>query len=281
MDFVTTKDGTRLFVRSQGSGPPVVIPYGISLGFDALADSHTIIFYDPRNRGFSDPVPGNIELDVEDLDDVRRELGHETIALLGHSYLGLLSALYAIRHPDRVSRALLIGPEKPRATTQYPPHLAYQDAVVPEIFGKLKAYDPTAPDPVTRFWNILRPMYVLDPAHASRVRWERPDAPRELGFMAYWLSTLLPSLQRLSLTDADFARATAPVLVIHGRQDRSAPYGGGREWAMRLQNARLVTAENSAHAPWLEHPEAMWPLMRQFLGGEWPAAAEKVTSLEP
>ena len=50
---------------------------------------------------------------------------------------------------------------------------------------------------------------------------------------------------------------------------------------MRLPNARLVTVEKSAHAPWLEHPDTVWPLIRQFLRGEWPAAAENVTALEP
>lgn len=281
MDFVTTKDGTRLYARAQGSGPALVIPYGSSLGFDALADTHTVIVYDPRNRGFSDAVPGSIDLDVDDLEDVRRTLGHEKISLLGHSYLGLLCALYAIRYPAHVSRAILIGPAQPHAATQYPPPLSYVDAVMGEVFGKMQTFDPTAPNPVTRFWDIMRPMFVADPANASRIRWERPDAPREAGFMAYWMGTLLPSLQRLQLGDADFARATAPTFIVHGRKDRNGPYGGGREWALRLPDARLLSIDDVGHAPWIERPDVVMPALRAFLAGDWPAGAEKVTSLEP
>src|SRR5437667_10930358 len=39
-------------------------------------------------------------------------------------------------------------------------------------------------------------------------------------------------------------------LTVHGTKDRSSPYGGGREWALMLPNARLLTIENVAHAPW-------------------------------
>jgi pimeloyl-ACP methyl ester carboxylesterase len=45
-----------------------------------------------------------------------------------------------------------------------------------------------------------------------------------------------------------------PVLVVHGTKDRSAPYGGGRDWAAMLPNARLVTVTNAGHVPWIEKP---------------------------
>ena len=62
-------------------------------------------------------------------------------------------------------------------------------------------------------------------------------------------------------------------------RDRSAPYGGGREWAMMLPDARLVSIENAGHAPWVENPELVFGWIRTFLDGEWPEAAEKVTSI--
>ena len=39
------------------------------------------------------------------------------------------------------------------------------------------------------------------------------------------------------------ARVRAPVLTIHGTWDRNAPYAGGREWALTLPDARLITVE--------------------------------------
>jgi pimeloyl-ACP methyl ester carboxylesterase len=65
---------------------------------------------------------------------------------------------------------------------------------------------------------------------------------------------------------------TCPVLVVHGTADRSAAYEGGRAWARRLPNARLLTVDGVAHAPWIERPDIIGDLAR-FLDGAWPAAA--------
>jgi pimeloyl-ACP methyl ester carboxylesterase len=68
------------------------------------------------------------------------------------------------------------------------------------------------------------------------------------------------------------------VLTIHGIKDRNAPYGAGREWASKLQNARLLTIENGAHNSWVDAPEVIFPAIREFLDGKWPEAARKIAS---
>ena len=98
--------------------------------------------------------------------------------------------------------------------------------------------------------------------------------------MKQYTDYVLASIQALDLTDADYARATAPVLAIHGRQDRSASYGGGREWALRLPNARLITVDNAAHVPWIEDPDKVFGAISAFLDGGWPPSAERVTTLD-
>jgi len=72
---------------------------------------------------------------------------------------------------------------------------------------------------------------------------------------------------------------SAPVLNVHGTKERSAPYGGGREWALILPNARFLTIDNVAHAPWIEAPEKVLGPIGTFLNGTWPEAAEKVEAL--
>ena len=46
-----------------------------------------------------------------------------------------------------------------------------------------------------------------------------------------------------------------PVLTIHGTWDRNAPYAAGREWALTLPNARLITVEGAAHQVTADAPE--------------------------
>jgi proline iminopeptidase len=292
--FLTTDDGVRLFFQTVGSGPQtVVVPNGFYLvdDFAPLANGRTMIFYDARNRGRSEPVADasklerGIHRDVDDLDVVRRHFGVDVIDVMGHSYMGLMVILYAIKYGAHVNRVVQIGPMEPQQGKQYPPHLSGADATLQECLTRLadlqKERGTIEPQEFCRkFWSILRVIYVANPADAERIRWERCDLPNELNLMKYWTTITLPSIQRLNLTAEDIGSVKAPVLTVHGRKDRSAPYGGGREWALTLPNARLVTIDGAAHAPWIEAPEQVFGSIRTFLDGAWPEAAQNVESLE-
>jgi pimeloyl-ACP methyl ester carboxylesterase len=99
--------------------------------------------------------------------------------------------------------------------------------------------------------------------------------------MAYWTEHVLPSIQAIKLDADDLAAIEAPVLTIHGTRDRSAPYGGGRDWSRLLPNARLLTVEHAAHAPWIEAPGKVFGSIETFLNGAWPNGVTKVESLDP
>jgi pimeloyl-ACP methyl ester carboxylesterase len=287
-------DGVRLYFQKVGSGPKrVLIPNGFYFlaDFQHLADERTLIFYDVRNRGRSDEVSDpvklarGIEQDVDDLDAVRRHFGIERADIIGHSYIGLMVALYAMKHATHVGRAVLLGPMQPDAAKQYPAHLTGVDAVFSDVMAKIGRImqEPRPGDPVEackNFWSVLRVMYLVNPADAERIDWGRCDLPNERNFMRYWMGYILPSIQSLKLAADDFAKATAPLLIVHGTKDRNAPYGGGRDWAMQLPNARLVTVENACHAPWIEAPALVFGSIKRFLDGAWPETAEKVRSLE-
>src|SRR6266850_5804501 len=261
-EYVTTDDGVRLFAQRLGTGSrALVFPNGMYLleDFKYLAADRTLIVYDVRNRGRSDHVGDAAKLerginhDVDDLDAVRGHFGLSHVDVIGHSYIGLMVILYAMKYSAHVNRVVQVGPTEPRLGTQYPVHLTGVDDTLRECFGKLAALQKergtVEPQEFCRkFWSILRVIYVANPADAGKIKWDRCDLPNELNFMKYWMETLMPSLQRLDLAPQDMAKVTMPVLTVHGTKDRSAPYGGAREWAMRLPNARLVTVDNAAHA---------------------------------
>jgi proline iminopeptidase len=287
-EYVTTDDGVRLFVQTMGRGSQlVVVPNGYYLldVLERFAEGRTIAFVDPRNRGRSDLVVDRAHLerginhDVDDFEAIRRHFGRERIDLVGHSYMGVAVVLYAMRHPEHTGRVVQIGAMAADPAKTYPPHLTNTDATLRDVFAKIGELQKErgSLDPIDfcrKFWAILRVLYVLDAADARRLPWEPCHMPNELQFMKPFQEFVVPSIQNLRLTDADFAKAVAPILAIHGRQDRSAPYGGGREWALRLPNARLVTVDNAAHVPWIENPDKVFGAIGTFLGGAWPADAD-------
>ena len=111
----------QLYVREIGTGRPIIVIHGgpdfdhcyLLPEMDRLADAFRLIYYDQRGRGRSGrgvrPGDVSIESEVEDVERVRRHFQVESVAVLGHSWGGLLAMEYAIRHPDRVSHLILMN----------------------------------------------------------------------------------------------------------------------------------------------------------------------------
>jgi len=290
--YVATPDGVRLFYRKIGNGPEVVIPNGLCCvdDFTCLADQITLIPYDLRNRGLSDQsrdgsqLCGDIHSDVDDLDAVRRYFGIVNMNLIGHSYIGLLVVLYAMKFPGHATRIVQIGPMEPEPGRKYPAHLSCGDGVMQEVFSELaslraEAASADAVDFCRKAWSILGRLYVVNPADSTKITWGRCELPNERNFLHYWQANILPSIQKLRIVE-DLVHVKASVLTIHGDRDRNAPYGGGRQWAMRLPHARLVTVPNAAHAPWIEAPDTVFGAIRTFMGGAWPESSKIITALD-
>lgn len=286
--FLTAPDGVKLHYRKIGSAPrTVIVPLGFIL-FDEvkqLSDVATVITYDMRNRGRSqkltDLSSATIQQDVKDLEAVRAHFKVDRFVPIGYSYLGMMVALYAMEYPQHVTRIVQIGSVAPVFGRQYPKDLS-------EPVESLEA-----PPEVRKRWTDMRKqpdadqralceaqealfsyLVVGNAAHHTRVR-SNCDLENELPVnMARQLETHWGSVKKMALTDEDLKKIKVPVLTIHGTRDRNAPYGGGREWATRLPDARLITVPGAAHAVFLEDPVVVWGSIRQFLRGEWPLGSE-------
>ena len=291
--YVTTDDGLRLFYRRVGEGPLTLVLNGIFFvdDFAPLADRRSIVFFDNRTRGRSEAardrsqIERGVHHDVDDLDAIRRHFGSATVDVIGHSYAGVTAALFAMKYPRQANRIIQIGPMAPGEPRQYPPSLSYVDDVfrtamagLAELMKDLEANVDA--DTCRRFWSVLNPIYVTNPADVTKLKFARCDQPNERNFMPTWLHHVQPSIHALKLTAASVAHVTTPMLVIHGTKDRSGPYGAGRDWAALLPNARLLTIQDGGHVPWIEAPDDVLGAMRTFLDGAWPAAAERVAAAE-
>ena len=292
--YITMDDGVRLFYQAVGNGEKTLLilnGYFLFNDFKYLADGRTVIAIDVRNRGRSDYITDpsklqrGIHQDVDDIEYVRRHFEIEKLDLLGHSYAGIIPILYALSYPERVGRIVQISSMPPNQSTQYPDHLRNVDSVLQTFFAdfRLLQQQSQALSPEEfcgKFWTLLRRLYVFNPNDADKLQhWKACHLPTELNFMSYWMGFLMPSIQSLNFTSEELAKVLTPVLNVHGTKDRSAPYGGGREWALILPNARLLTIDNVAHAPWIEAPEKVLGPIGTFLNGTWPEAAEKVEAL--
>jgi pimeloyl-ACP methyl ester carboxylesterase len=298
--YVETDDGTRLFYQKTGSGSQaVIIPLRLYTfeAFKQLGDEFTIIAYDTRGRGRSDPIPDDqkaaklsIQHDVADVEVIRQHFKVQKARLIGYSYLGLMIVMYAIEHPDRVERLVQLGPVPIKFGTQYPDNLRAKDEpgdlkLLQEL-RRLRSeenYHVTHPkEYCAKEWAYTRIGLVGNPANADKVSAKPCEMPNEwpVNLMKHFENSF-ESVQKLNISKEKIAAVKVPVLTIHGTKDRNAPYGAGREWALTLPNARLLTVQDSAHQSFDEFREIVVPAVRTFLAGKWPEGAERVTSLNP
>jgi pimeloyl-ACP methyl ester carboxylesterase len=123
------RDGRALRWLEAGAGEPTIVFEAGAMSpvasfaavFKALARDHRVIAYDRAGYGASDPVPFDLERQLDDLVAVLEESGPGPRILVGHSWGGLLAQLVGWARPDLVSGLVLLDPSHESFWTELGP----------------------------------------------------------------------------------------------------------------------------------------------------------------
>lgn len=238
-----------------------------------LADRCDLLFYDQRGGGQSRVKSAEAvtwRTQVEDLGAVVREFGFVLPIIVGYSWGGLLTMLYAA---ESVSDQALRPPGRlalidPAATTrayraQFEAEFARRsesDYVRAEraalMASGLRESDPEAYR--QRAFELSVAGYFADPKLARELTPFRVVARVQ---QSVWESLgdydVIPALARVR------ARLGVPALVVHGRED-PIPLASSAAAAEAL-GAELLILEGSGHAPYVERPEPLFAALERFL----------------
>lgn len=274
--------GGSLFVRTIGDGNPVLVLHGgpefdhtyLVPGIDVLADDFRLIAYDQRGRGRSDGDPEAIDLnsEIEDLDRMRRHLGLEKIALIGHSWGGILGAAYVIAHPNRVSHLVLMN-SAPLTFDGYQRTREKRRALVGEHAAQLDAIAAAEefargdPEALAQYCSIVFRKGVFNPASLDRLDFTFSGHDRESILRSRRIEERLaaetysnPAFDLLE----DLGLADVRTLVLHGDED-FVPVGEAEAIAAAVPRARLTVIPQCGHFAFVEHPEAVRREIVRFL----------------
>jgi 3-oxoadipate enol-lactonase/4-carboxymuconolactone decarboxylase len=174
--------------------------------------------------------------------------GIERVVLVGSSMGGVVAQHFALRHPTRLTRLLLVataasmadpaaGLARAAAVAAAPWNEA---AVRPIVAGFFR--EPPPPDALERYQRIA-----LMASHAAAVEAARSNAGSR-------------TVERL-------AAIGVPTLIVQGRHDRVRTPEAGAAVRDRIPGARLLVLEQSGHTPQIEEPEAFHRLALPFLLG--------------
>jgi proline iminopeptidase len=280
--FVTS-NRLKLYYEIEGKGEPLVLLNG-GPGFSheylqplrALAGDVQLVFFDQRGTGRSDkadPREYTIEANVQDVEQLRRELHLESILLLGHSWGGMLAQAYVLRYPKHVSKLILA--DTVSSIEELNTVLARMRNSVPEstqaVYDKHEqeglyknsdrypeeyqiavdaAYKPIMIDgPMPEH---LKDMFSKVAYDVYRVMWGEESEFRVTGTLANF--DVRHQLYNIRI----------PVLVIVGAKDM--PTITMAEHSVRaMPNARLQIFEYSHHFPFIEEADKFLDVVREFI----------------
>jgi proline iminopeptidase len=286
--FAVTPDGVRLFYRVVGTGEETVIaPFALYHGaaLDSLAEGRRVVTYDPRGRGRSQAVSlDRVSLDflLSDLETVRQEVGAEKIAIIGWSGAGMETFVYALRHPERVTRLVQLAPVAARAQpyseemnadrerrTDRAASVALQERIAAGEFAGRAAEQCRADN------AIFVPSLVAHPASAALIPDVCDSQNEQPAALGEYFGALWPTISSYDWRDS-LAEVTVPRLVIYPLQD-NITRAGVEEWVRDQANARILYIEDSGHFPQYEQPALTMEAIGQFLDGSWPEQAARLT----
>ena len=234
-----TVRGLRLHERVGGSGRPLVLLHGIGVSgrymlptAGRLAATHHVLVPDLPGFGRSAPPPR--PLAVADLADALvawlDAAGIDRTPLLANSFGCQIAADLAARHPERITRLVLVGPTVDRHARS----LVRQAARL--------ALD-TAREPIG-LWPLATWDYLTFVA--------RGGAPMFLELLRDALEARLPLVG-------------APTLVVRGARDAIVTQRWAEEVARLLPEGRLLVVPGSAHAVNYHCPAALARAVTTFL----------------
>lgn len=269
-------DGTTIHYAEAGSGPVVVLLHGggpgasgvsnYSRNIDALAEHFRVIVPDMPGYGKSskvinrdDPFGGLAE-GVRGLLD---RLGIAKASLVGNSYGGAAALRFALEHPQRVERMVLMGPGGVGTTRALPTSglnclLDYYSGNGPsrEKLSKfIKDYLVYDASQVSDEIIDLRYQSSIDPDVVANPPLRRPSgltAPLTLWRMDFTRDSRLKNLQ-------------TPTLVVWGAADKVNRPDGGRLLAETMPNCDLLLVSKTGHWVQWERAEFFNAVTRDFL----------------
>ncbi len=256
MPMIAARDGTPLFARAWGDGPPIVFAHGWASSSDIwqptmarLADlAFTVIAYDRRGHGRSDDPGRGYDYDTlaDDLAAVLTHYGVSAVTLVGHSMGNGEVVRYLSRHGrDRVSRVVMVAPSLP-----FP--LKTDDN--PEGGTTAEQLETTREMVLSGFADWLSQL--APPAFGPEAGPERIAQTIRMMLECNLRAAVETNFANVT-TDfrAELARLTAPILILQGDDDALAPLEStGRRVQALAPRAQLKIYPGGRHTMPLSHP---------------------------
>jgi pimeloyl-ACP methyl ester carboxylesterase len=258
--------GVRLHVRDTGprTAPAVILLHGFGSSLqtwdgwmDGLAADHRVIAYDMPGFGLTGTDPTgdySDERNVAVLLALMDKLGLQRASLIGNSLGGKIAWNFAVAHPDRMDKLVLVSP----------------DGFASRGFDYEKA--PSVPF-VLRILPYTLPRFLMrlnvEPAFGDKAALSQAMLDRYYDMLLApgVRQAVIDRLPQVILHDPVnlLPRITVPVLLVWGEKDAMIPFNNSADYIKLLPHAKLASFPGIGHVPQEEAPALTLGAVRAFL----------------
>jgi len=266
--YITTNDGTQLFVKDWGRGEPLLFVASAGVGNDIwqyqhahfLTSGHRVVSFDRRGHGRSSQPGDGYDTDTlaDDLACVIESLGLRGLTFIGHSMGCGEIVRYLHRHGgERVKRIALVSTMTPCLLRRADNPQGIDRGMFEAVRAEWRQDFPA--------WVAAnaRPFFVPETSQAM-IDW----GVAQMRNTPPWVVVACNQ----GMVESDFRREletlALPALVVHGTADVSAPIAlTGAPTAALLRNCRYLVYEGAPHGLMLTHMQRLNTDLAAFIGG--------------
>lgn len=257
-------DNAKIFYETAGQGAPILfIHAGVADSrqwnneFLNFSKSYSVIRYDMRGYGKSDPAGGEFSF-LSDLTRLIEHLNiHEPLILVGCSMGGGTALEYALKEPDKVRALVLVDSAPSGFQIDLPTPPKFKLVEEAEKSGNLELVSEIE----TQIWfDGDRPVDSVDQEMRQLVYEMNLIALRndEKSLGRRLPNSETPAIERL-------AELKIPVLSIVGENDIPYMHAAVDVMKTKIADFRDVTIENAGHLPNMDQPEKFEDILKDFI----------------
>lgn len=279
--FVKVRDGNVWYrkVTMEGNSTPLLVLHGgpgnPSLPLhrlDKLADERAVIYYDQlgagNSKGPTDPSLWRLDRFVEELGQLREELGLKEVHILGHSWGTTLLASYLLKNPTGVKSAIFSSPclsaplwaeDAKRLLNQLP-------LDVQEVITRCEAEGTTDSEEYQIAMKEFSKRYICRVEVNPEERAKVSELRNSEVYNTMWGPSefcVTGNLKEFDCTPR-LHEIETPSLFLCGRYDEATPESTSY-FSSLVPNSQLHIFEESSHSGYREQPEEYIQMVREFI----------------
>lgn len=257
--------GMKVHFRRSGVGPPLLLLHGTGSSLhtwegwtEALRDSFEVISLSLPAFGLTGPHPRrdySISAYVDFIQDFTESAGLDTLYLAGNSLGGFIAWEYALAHPEKVRKLILICSAGWPRQKSLP--FALRLARTPVVKDIMKRVTPRP-----MFRKTLQEVYYDDSKITDSLVTRYFELFLRPGNRQAYIDRIA---QPQEAEPQRLAGLGIPVLIQWGAHDEWIPLEDADRFEATLPDSRLITYDNAGHVPMEEIPGQTAADAREFL----------------